>query len=356
MVLLLFSLTIPPGAAWAHVRSSTGFSEIRQDGQGVRYELSVEYELLAIAAGLGSRGLDADADGERRAVLQRTQPEIGSYLERALRLFQDGAQCKGVVEGADVQQRQETSYATVAISFACPGSAGGSYEVRYGVFAESDAVVDDHSNVADYALGTERGRFVFDNSHRTLTVGQSGQFTSALRFITMGVEHLLAGADHVLFLVALLLGARTFRSVLKLAAAFTAAHSLTLAAAAVGWVEVPPQVVEPLIALSIAYVAAENLVGSRSRHSLLVVLGFGLLHGLGFASTLSFTDEISWQLIASLLTFNAGIEIGQALIIGVLFPVLLLVRRYRWSRVAHLAATGLIGGVSLLWFFQRLLA
>lgn len=356
MVLVLLALMATPGAAWAHVRSTTGTSEIRQDGEQVSYELSVEYELLVTAVGLGQEGLDANSDTERRAVLQRAQTQISRYLEPALLLFLDGVQCQSVIDRTDVRQRQDIAYATVTLSFECPGAAGGSYEVRYGVLAESDAVVDDHSNVADYALGSERGRFVFDNSHRTLTVGQSGLLTSALRFIAMGVEHILAGVDHVLFVVVLLLGARTFRSVLRLAAAFTAAHSLTLAGAAVGWVEVPSQIVEPLIALSIAYLAAENLVGGRSRNSLFVVFGFGLLHGLGFASTLSFTDEISWQLITSLLTFNAGIEIGQALIISLLFPLLLLVRRYRWSRVAHIAAGVLIGTVSLLWFVQRLMA
>jgi hypothetical protein len=159
----------------------------------------------------------------------------------------------------------------------------------------------------------------------------------------------------VLFLVVLLLGARGFRSVVKLATAFTVAHSLTLALAALGWVHVPGEVVEPLIALSIAYVAAENIIGGESRQRLPVVFGFGLLHGLGFASTLSFSDEVSGQLLATLVTVNVGIELGQALIIAALFPLLILIRRYRWSATAHAGAAVIAASLGLTWFFDRLL-
>ena len=154
----------------------------------------------------------------------------------------------------------------------------------------------------------------------------------------------------------LLLGARSFRSVIELATAFTVAHSVTLALAALGWVRVPPEVVEPLIALSIAYVAIENILGGESRHRLAVVFGFGLLHGLGFAGTLSFTDDLSVRLLGSLLSFNLGIEVGQAIVIALIFPLLLLLRRLSWSGVVHVATTGLAALFGLVWFVQRILA
>jgi hypothetical protein len=197
---------------------------------------------------------------------------------------------------------------------------------------------------------------VFDAGHRELDVGDAGPLTSAGRFVMLGVEHILLGIDHVLFLAVLLLGARGLGSVIRLATAFTVAHSFTLALASIGWVDVPAEIVEPLIALSIAYVAAENMLGGESRHRLAVVFGFGLLHGLGFASTLSFTDELSGQLLASLVSFNVGIELGQALIVVAVFPALLLVRRARWSPHAHAGAAVVAGGFGLLWFFERVMA
>jgi hypothetical protein len=86
------------------------------------------------------------------------------------------------------------------------------------------------------------------------------------------------------------------------------------------------------------------------------VFGFGLLHGLGFAGTLSFADDVDGRLLASLATFNVGIELGQALIVLALFPLLLLVRRFRWSPAAHAGVAAAAGGLGLLWFFERLTA
>jgi hypothetical protein len=144
--------------------------------------------------------------------------------------------------------------------------------------------------------------------------------------------------------------------VLKIATAFTAAHSLTLALGALGRVRVPPEVVEPLIALSIFYVAAENVFGGETRHRLGVVFAFGLLHGLGFAGTLTFTDGLGFDLLASLVSFNVGIELGQALLVAAVFPLLLLARRHRWSVPAHVAATSVAAALGLFWFAERMLA
>jgi hydrogenase/urease accessory protein HupE len=329
---------LAPAPASAHIRSTAGYAEIREDGGVVRYRLSLERDYLAAAAtGTGKRALQA-------------------YLTERVMVAVDGVQCDGALEATGRERRDGREYATIVLAYECPGSPDGAYVVRYGVFSETDAVVDDHTSVTDYQLGGARGIFVFDAGHRELDVGKAGPLSSASRFATMGVEHILSGLDHVLFLVALLLGARGFRSVVKLATAFTVAHSLTLALAALGWVRVPAEIVEPLIALSIAYVAAENILGGESRHRLAVVFGFGLLHGLGFASTLSFTGDVTGRLLASLVTFNVGIELGQALIIAALFLLLLLLRRHRWSAAAHAGAAVIAATVGLTWFFDRLLA
>lgn len=178
--------------------------------------------------------------------------------------------------------------------------------------------------------------------------------SALLEYVPMGVEHILLGLDHLLFLVLLLLGAGTWRAVLVLATCFTAAHSITLGLAAVGWVHVPETVIEPLIALSIVYVAAETLLAREQRHRPYLVFGFGLLHGLGFAANLSLTGQTAGGLVGGLLGFNLGIEAGQLLVIGVVFPLLLLMRRRSWSKQAQLAAAGMAATVGLFWFVERL--
>jgi hypothetical protein len=330
LITALVLLLSPAGVSHAHVRSSAGYSDVRGEGGTVRYELSLETAVLDAAAGEG---------GPEEYVLARVQ------------VFLDGVECEGTAERAGTATHDGRDHTRLRLDFECPGSAGA-YEIRYGVFADG-AVVDDHSNVARYHLGGASGTFVFDAGHRELEAGDASLLATAGRFVVIGIEHILLGIDHVLFLLALLLGARNLGTVVKLATAFTAAHSVTLALGALGWVNVPAEIVEPLIALAIAYVAANVILGGDSRHRLAIVFGFGLLHGLGFAGSLSWSGDID---LAALATFNVGIELGQALIVLAVFPVLLLVRRLEWSPFAHAGAAACAGGIGLLWFFERLMA
>ena len=323
-------LLVPAGASLAHVRSTQGYSEIRAGGGSVAYELSLETAVLDAAAGEGSPA---------------------AYVLPRVQVFLDGVECEGSVLGTGAASRDGRDHTRLRLGYECPGS-GGAYEVRYGVFADG-GVVDDHANVARYDLGDDAGTFVFDAGHRELEAGSASLAATVSRFATLGVEHILLGIDHVLFLVALVLGARGLGSVVKLATAFTAAHSVTLALGALGWVQVPAEIVEPLIALSIAYVAADAIMGGESRHRLGIVFGFGLLHGLGFAGSLSWAGDLD---LMALATFNVGIEIGQALIVLALFPALLLIRRHRWSPAAHAGAAAAAAGFGLLWFVERLVA
>ncbi len=332
MALLVAALLlVPAGASIAHVRSTQGYSDIRGEGGTVVYDLSLESAVLDAAAGDGS---------------------AAAYVLPRVEVFLDGVACEGEAEEAGAASQDGRDHTRMRLTYECPGSSGGAYEIRYGVFADG-GVVDDHANVARYELGGAGGTFVFDSGHRELRAGDRSLADTVARFVALGVEHILFGIDHVLFLIALLLGASGLGSVIKLATTFTAAHSLTLALGALGWVQVPAEIVEPLIALSIAYVAAEAVIGGESRHRLGVVFGFGLLHGLGFAGSLSWAGDLD---LAALATFNVGIELGQALIVLAVFPLLLLVRRLRWSPYAHAAAAACAGGFGLLWFVERLMA
>jgi hydrogenase/urease accessory protein HupE len=342
---LLLAVALPALAgtpAHAHIRSSTGYSLIRQSGNTVHYRLAVENGPLAAAVGLQGR------------TLAKASADIEAYLAPRLVLSVDGVQCEGGLVDTGYEHREGKRFARLDLDYACPGSANGSFHVLYGVL-DDGGVIDDHRSIVDYQLGGHSGTFVFDSGHHDLEAGATSALTELRRFVTMGIEHILSGLDHVLFLIALLLGARSFRQVLKLATAFTAAHSVTLALGALGWVRLPPEVVEPLIALSIFYVAAENILGGETRHRLGVVFCFGLLHGLGFAGTLSFTDTSSGRMLGSLASFNVGIELGQALVVLAVFPLLLLVRRFRWSPPAHVAATAVAASVGLFWFTERVL-
>jgi hydrogenase/urease accessory protein HupE len=173
----------------------------------------------------------------------------------------------------------------------------------------------------------------------------------------LGVEHILIGFDHLCFLLALLLVAVRTREVVALVTTFTIAHSLTLAAAALGLISLSPRLVEPLIAASIIYVAVENLVLRRQPpYRLAVVFGFGLVHGLGFAGILAerLPGVTGAAVIPPLLAFNAGVELGQLAVAACLVPLIRMARAQpRIAPKLQPTLSLLIAMAGVVWFFQR---
>jgi len=187
-------------------------------------------------------------------------------------------------------------------------------------------------------------------------------------YLKLGIEHILTGFDHLSFVLGLLLLVGVNWRIVKAVTAFTAAHSLTLSAAALGWVHVPPSVVEALVALSIVFVASELLPGPgreeslTRRHPWIVAFVFGLLHGLAFAGALAEIGLPPHAIALSLFLFNVGVEIGQLAFIGTAVAAILALRRARaiaridLSTAARLAPPYAIGGFAAFWFIERIQA
>jgi hydrogenase/urease accessory protein HupE len=154
-----------------------------------------------------------------------------------------------------------------------------------------------------------------------------GRLDVARTYMALGVEHILLGVDHLLFVLALVLLVRDGRRLAATVTAFTAAHSLTLAAATLGWVHVPQRPVEAVIALSIAFVAAEIVHGSAMRRPWIVAFVFGLLHGLGFAGALAEVGLPSHAVPLALFCFNVGVELGQLAFVAAVLALMAIGRR-----------------------------
>ena len=184
-----------------------------------------------------------------------------------------------------------------------------------------------------------------------------GEIASA--YTVLGIEHILTGIDHLLFVIGLLLLVGFNRRLVGTITAFTAAHSLTLASSALGWLTLRPAPVEATIALSIVLVAAEALYRRDTlarRWPALVAFLFGLVHGLGFAGALKEIGLPESHLPVALLTFNVGVEIGQLLTVGA--AMLLWRTTARWPQVAR-ARTALlyaIGTLAAYWSWLRIAA
>ncbi|MEN0006976.1 MAG: HupE/UreJ family protein [Bacteroidota bacterium] len=175
-------------------------------------------------------------------------------------------------------------------------------------------------------------------------------------FIKAGVAHIIPkGLDHILFVLGLFFSSLVFSSLLWQVTAFTLAHTITLALAALGMVQVPGEIVEPLIALSIVWIAVENCVFKEAnKWRPLVVFCFGLLHGLGFAAVLSVYGLPKGSLVPSLLAFNIGVEIGQLLILVAAAALVWFIRDKSWYRQRiQIPASIVIGLFGLFWFIER---
>lgn len=198
----------------------------------------------------------------------------------------------------------------------------------------------------------------------------AGTSEIAWSYLVLGVEHILGGVDHLLFVLALLLIVRGGRRIFATITAFTLAHSITLGAATLGFVRVPGPPVEAIIALSIVFVAAEVVherlgrPGITSRVPWLVAFTFGLLHGFGFAGALAEVGLPQKSIPMALLTFNVGVELGQLAFVGAVIAVVVAYRRFVSTRPwagripprAALIAPYAIGSMAAFWLFVRVAA
>lgn len=184
--------------------------------------------------------------------------------------------------------------------------------------------------------------------------------TSRISFFRFGIEHILGGYDHLLFLAALLLVTTTFREAASIVTCFTVAHSITLALAALDVVRLPAAIVEPVIALSIACVAIENFWGEPPlRRRMVVTFAFGLIHGLGFATALREIGlgTIPGGVVVPLLSFNLGVEAGQLCVAAVLFPLIRWARACSaWAAAVVPVGSALIAAAGLYWLVTRVAA
>ena len=172
------------------------------------------------------------------------------------------------------------------------------------------------------------------------------------KFTLLGMEHIFTGYDHLAFLLGLLVVTATLGSLVKIVTSFTLAHSITLALATFNVVVLPTRLTESVIALSILYVAAENLLEFRVMKRYYVTFLFGLVHGFGFSNVLRDMELPRASLALSLFSFNLGVEIGQITFVLLIFPLVQDLVKSGWTRLQPTVSTG-IGCLAIYWFVQR---
>ena len=252
--------------------------------------------------------------------------------------------------------------------------SGGAYVERWqvsrpgGLAGQTLAIDGIAGGVTDVIVRVERSDGTSQVEH---LLPQRPQFTVkaatgtaqvAWSYLVLGIEHILGGVDHLLFVLALLLIVRGGRRIVATITAFTLAHSLTLVAATLGWVHVPGPPVEAMIALSIVFVAAEVVHGLRGRPGLtarapwVVAFSFGLLHGFGFAGALAEVGLPQTAIPVALLLFNVGVEVGQLIFVSCVLVLRTLLTR-SFARLPEWTLNlppYVIGTVATFWVVERI--
>ena len=329
--------------AAGHTGGSTGYASITVHHSTVRYRVTLPTPALSASMAEDLRLAQTGSSAARERLLD--------VVRRAIVLRGNGTRCEsgpGAVEPA----APDAVTVVMLVDFACPTGLRD-LDVQDDIF---DVVGPDHHTLARIEWPGGSRQFAFETTARVAHFSVGGSTRRDVgSFLTLGVHHILGGYDHLLFLLGLLLSGGGVLALAKIVAAFTLAHSVTLSLAVLDVIVLPDRLVEAVIALSIAFVAGENLAPRPAVSRRWVVsFVFGLVHGFGFSTALRELGLGREGLALSLVGFNVGVEIGQILVIAALLPVLVLLRRSRWQTWAVHGSSLAILVVGVILFVERL--
>ena len=346
IILCLCLTTVAVRPAQAHAIND-GYSMLTLTEDGVEYDLYLPFAALGF--------LDDDGDGEAAMIdLESQRLVIEAYLKEKLRLISDGVMLDPVLRGIETKPG-DIPRAAFHLRYT------GSTDIR-DLTVEYNVLLDDYDpdHVSYLYLfdGDVTQTGVLDGSQRSYAYNPGADVSplqTSWLYFRLGVEHILRGIDHLLFLLALLLAVRKWGDMIKIITAFTIAHSLTLILTSLGYLAALPWT-EVVIAVSILYVAAENLwrkPDSRTLWRFAVTFGFGLIHGMGFAGALGEIGLPQGFKLGALLAFNLGVEAGQVAFALVALPLLLKVSGKLYTRYLRTGLSAGVMTVAAFWLVQR---
>ncbi len=350
LVLMLLS-----GSAGAHPLD-VGYVRVEVKGDTIAVALDVDVTAAALALRIDPKLLDASG------LASRAQALADVTYARAPITTNVGP-CRWAGPATQLTGR------TVRVTDTATCIGAGARRWAFPMIREARVSPTFELLVKEVLDDTERLTLV-DRYKPELELGAASSY-GVLGFVWSGIQHIGAapsewhddaglklpdGIDHILFLMALILGGGTLLQLIGIASGFTVGHSITLAISAIGVARPPPSVIEPLVALSIAFVAAEAITGLWKKHRWKIAMFFGLVHGFAFANALAGLELSTGQMVKALFGFNLGVELGQLILMMLLVPLVLLVHRNKRLEpyiIKSLAA--LIGLAGIYWFVERVL-
>lgn len=359
---LAVMLLLLSAATHAHTLSVSHLDiTVPDDGTELQVELDLSIRDLAL-----SWPLDADRDervtwGE----LQDIEQPLSTWVLANVAVSTGPSPCVLKPAGLAVRRYDDGAYATVRMTAQCAAREG--FHVDYGLFFDVDP---QHRALVTLRAGARVNTAIASAGRRDVALGGENS-RPFLDFLREGIHHILIGYDHLAFLVSLLLPAALVRRqgqwtpsahfrpsllhVLGIVTAFTAAHSITLSLAALGWVTPVSRWVEVAIAGSVMLAALNNVFPMVIRRLWLVGFGFGLIHGFGFAGALAELGLPQGARLQALVGFNLGVEAGQLVVVALLLPLLFALRNRSWyRRVGMPLASAAIACLAAYWLFERI--
>ncbi|WP_394754823.1 HupE/UreJ family protein [Crenothrix sp.] len=314
-------------------------------------------------------GLDDNRDNKITwGELQQHQQQVSAYALSHLSINANNQACTTQALEQLVDKHTDGAYAVLRFAVVCPvlpKALGLSYKLFFDLDPSHRGLLR-----LQQAGTTQTAIFSPEQPARTFELGTKSSLREFFEFAKEGVWHIWIGYDHILFLISLLLPAVVWRNnqqwqpvlrfrtaffdVLKIVTAFTLAHSITLSLATLGLVNLPSRWVESAIAASVLLAALNNIYPMVLTRLWMVAFGFGLIHGLGFASVLTDLGLPENSLIVALLGFNVGVEMGQFAIVSVFLPIAFWVRRsWYYQKLTLGFGSGAIAIIALFWFLDR---
>jgi hypothetical protein len=350
----LILLALLTGICHAH-KPSDSYLSISAEGEALRGQWDIALRDLEYAIGLDANGDGAITWGELRG----KQAEVAAYAFARLKV----RDCRLKPGALLVDEHTDGAYAVLEFTADCGAELPRQLELEYSLFADLDPT---HRGLLRARFGAQTVTGVLGPDQPKLSLDPAGRsrWAQFVDYAREGVWHIWIGFDHVLFLIALLLPAvlamprfaPAFWDVVKVVTAFTAAHSITLALAALGVITLPSRLVESAIAASVLLAALNNLQPVVQRRRWLVAFTFGLIHGFGFASVLRELGLPQDTLVLALVGFNLGVEAGQLVIVALFLPLAYAVREtWFYRRVVVAGGSGLIAALAAIWLTERAL-
>ena len=347
--------------AHAH-KPSDSYLSLAVHGQQIEGQWDIALRDLDFAIGLDGNGDGALTWDEIRA----RHAAIAAYALQRLQVAGDEGAC--TLEAAEqlIDSHTDGAYNVLRFRADCPGAAPANLTIGYTLFADLDP---QHKGLLKIDSGgaTQTAIFDPDSPRQTISLAAPDRLAQFGAYVQHGIWHIWIGYDHILFLLSLLLPAvllpglreqqqglkAAFHDVLKVVTAFTLAHSITLSLASLSVVSLPSRWVESAIAASVILAALNNLLPLFRGKRPVAAFAFGLIHGFGFASVLRDLGLPQSSLLASLLGFNVGVELGQLAIVAAFLPLAWLLRKTWLYRQVLTVGSLAIALVACVWLVER---